>query len=291
MAERFDSKDFAWVVMAINIQRKVGGNLAELLDTVAGTIREREYMRRQVSALAAEGKLSAFVLGLLPPLFFIYLLFTRYDYVSVMFSRSAGLADARRVAGDPGDRRLLDVPDRQGGGLSMTMLFIMGVLLVFTALVLVGLRDRATPRPARVWRGPSSVIEAMTTAPSELTKDLDKSFGERVLIPLQNRSPDRPPALRRRQRRADPPQARPRRQPTRVDRRPGDERQGHRGHGRLGRRGAVLVHARRHPHQDRRGGIAGITVAGFFAPTSTSTSVPTTGPPGCCASCPTPSTC
>ena len=43
-------------------------------------------MRRQVSALAAEGKLSAFVLGGLPPLFFIYLLFTRYDYVSVLFS-------------------------------------------------------------------------------------------------------------------------------------------------------------------------------------------------------------
>ena len=66
VAERFESKDFAWVVMAINIQRRVGGNLAELLETVAGTIREREYMRRQVAALAAEGKLSAFVLGGLP---------------------------------------------------------------------------------------------------------------------------------------------------------------------------------------------------------------------------------
>ena len=59
VADRFQSKDFEWVVMAINIQRQVGGNLAELLDTVAGTIREREYVRRQVAALAAEGKLSA----------------------------------------------------------------------------------------------------------------------------------------------------------------------------------------------------------------------------------------
>jgi tight adherence protein B len=90
VAERFNSKDFAWVVMAINIQRRVGGNLAELLDTVAGTIREREYMRRQVAALAAEGKLSAYVLGGLPPLFFIYLLFTKYDYVSVLWSRPLG---------------------------------------------------------------------------------------------------------------------------------------------------------------------------------------------------------
>jgi tight adherence protein B len=90
VAERFESKDFAWVVMAINIQRRVGGNLAELLETVAGTIREREYMRRQVAALAAEGKLSAFVLGGLPPMFFIYLLFTRYDYISVLFGRPLG---------------------------------------------------------------------------------------------------------------------------------------------------------------------------------------------------------
>ena len=45
--------------MAIRIQREVGGNLAELLDTVAATLREREYLRRQVAALSAEGKLSA----------------------------------------------------------------------------------------------------------------------------------------------------------------------------------------------------------------------------------------
>jgi tight adherence protein B len=90
VAERFESKDFAWVVMAINIQRRVGGNLAELLETVAHTIREREYMRRQVAALAAEGKLSAFVLGGLPPLFLIYLMLTKWDYVSVLFTRPLG---------------------------------------------------------------------------------------------------------------------------------------------------------------------------------------------------------
>jgi tight adherence protein B len=91
VAERFQSKDFEWVVMAINIQRRVGGNLAELLDTVAGTIREREYMRRQVSALAAEGKLSAYVLGGLPPGFLVYLMLTKGDYVNVMFTRPLGL--------------------------------------------------------------------------------------------------------------------------------------------------------------------------------------------------------
>ena len=90
VGERFESKDFEWVVMAIKIQRQVGGNLAELLDTVAATMREREYIRRQVAALAAEGKLSAWVLGGLPPLFMVYLLLTNYDYVIVMFQKPLG---------------------------------------------------------------------------------------------------------------------------------------------------------------------------------------------------------
>lgn len=92
IGERFESKDFEWVVMAIKIQRQVGGNLAELLDTVAATMREREYVRRQVSALAAEGKLSAWVLGGLPPLFMLYLLLTNRDYVIVMFQEPLGWA-------------------------------------------------------------------------------------------------------------------------------------------------------------------------------------------------------
>ncbi|QBR94200.1 type II secretion system F family protein [Nocardioides euryhalodurans] len=90
VSDRFDSKDFSWVVMAIRIQRQVGGNLAELLDTVAATMREREYMRRQVAALSAEGKLSAYVLGGLPPAFMLFLFLTKRDYVMVMFTDPLG---------------------------------------------------------------------------------------------------------------------------------------------------------------------------------------------------------
>ncbi|WP_052336307.1 type II secretion system F family protein [Nocardioides alkalitolerans] len=90
VADRFDSKDFRWAVMAIRIQREVGGNLAELLDTVAGTMREREYLRRQVDALAAEGKLSAWVIGGLPPAFLLYLLLVQRDYVLPMFTEPRG---------------------------------------------------------------------------------------------------------------------------------------------------------------------------------------------------------
>lgn len=91
IADRFESKDFAWVVMAINIQRQVGGNLAELLTTVANTMREREYIRRQVAALAAEGKLSAMVLGGLPPGFLLYLMVANHNYVIVLFQRPLGI--------------------------------------------------------------------------------------------------------------------------------------------------------------------------------------------------------
>jgi len=91
VADRFQSEDFEWVVMAINIQRQVGGNLAELLNTVANTMREREYIRRQVAALAAEGKLSAMVLGGLPPAFLLYLLLANHDYVIVLFTRPLGI--------------------------------------------------------------------------------------------------------------------------------------------------------------------------------------------------------
>ena len=91
VAERMTSKDFEWVVMAIRIQREVGGNLAELLNTVAATLRERDYLRRQVQTLAAEGKLSAYILGGLPPGMVIYMLMVRRDYVMPLFTTPMGL--------------------------------------------------------------------------------------------------------------------------------------------------------------------------------------------------------
>jgi tight adherence protein B len=91
VADRFDSPDFAWVVMAIRIQHQVGGNLAELLDTVAATLRERQYVRRQVGALSAEGKLSAWVIGALPPLFTLYLLLTNRTYLHPLLHDPRGV--------------------------------------------------------------------------------------------------------------------------------------------------------------------------------------------------------
>lgn len=65
-AERMNSEDFSWVSQAIGIHREVGGDLAEVLDRVGATIRERNQIRRQVAALSAEGKMSAYILMALP---------------------------------------------------------------------------------------------------------------------------------------------------------------------------------------------------------------------------------
>lgn len=92
VAERMESHDFHWVVMAVRIQREVGGNLAELLLTVAATLREREYLRRQVRALSAEGRMSAWILGGLPPGFMLYLSMVNRDYLTPMFSTPLGWA-------------------------------------------------------------------------------------------------------------------------------------------------------------------------------------------------------
>jgi tight adherence protein B len=92
MAERVDSQDLRWAVIAINVQRQVGGNLAEVLDTVAKTVRERAYIQRQVNVLSAEGKFSVVILSVLPFLILLYLSIVNPDYVEPLFSTTAGLA-------------------------------------------------------------------------------------------------------------------------------------------------------------------------------------------------------
>jgi tight adherence protein B len=91
ISTRMVSQDFAWVVMAIRIHREVGGNLAEILTTVAATIRERERLRRQVRGLSAEGRLSAWILGGLPPIFATYLILVRPTYIKPLFTDPLGV--------------------------------------------------------------------------------------------------------------------------------------------------------------------------------------------------------
>jgi len=91
MAVRINSDDLKWAVIAINVQRQVGGNLAEVLDIVAATVRERSYIRRQVRVLSAEGRISVAILAAIPFVILLYLAIVNPDYVSLLFTRTGGL--------------------------------------------------------------------------------------------------------------------------------------------------------------------------------------------------------
>ena len=66
MNRRVESKDFDLVVTAVLIQRQVGGNLSQVLDSISTTITERIRMRREVMSLTAQGRLSGAIVGALP---------------------------------------------------------------------------------------------------------------------------------------------------------------------------------------------------------------------------------
>jgi tight adherence protein B len=90
ITERMRSDDWNWAVMAIEIQREVGGNLAEVLQTVADTMLQRNRLRGEIRALTAEGRISAVVLGALPFVLFGFLFVIARDYLEPLFTDSRG---------------------------------------------------------------------------------------------------------------------------------------------------------------------------------------------------------
>ena len=91
MANRTKSVDFKWTVMAIRLQRQVGGNLAEVLSTVSQTIRDRYSLKRQIKALSAEGRLSSLILAILPVVMFAALLLLNPVFLRPLFTTTMGI--------------------------------------------------------------------------------------------------------------------------------------------------------------------------------------------------------
>jgi tight adherence protein B len=91
MAKRTGSVDFEWTVMAIRLQRQVGGNLAEVLSTVSQTIRDRYSLKRQIRALSAEGRLSSLILSFLPILLFAALLAFNPLFLRPLYTTTIGI--------------------------------------------------------------------------------------------------------------------------------------------------------------------------------------------------------
>jgi len=90
LGERVSSADMEMVITAISIQRSVGGNLAQLLDGVSYTMRERERIRGEVKTLTSQQRMTGIVIGALP--FFLGILFYAInpDYMGVLFTETVG---------------------------------------------------------------------------------------------------------------------------------------------------------------------------------------------------------
>ena len=92
MADRVGSQDLEWVIQAIEIQREVGGDLAEVFDTVGNTIRDRTRIRLKAAALSAEGRISALVLLILPFGLGAVMAVANPDYLDPLFRSGTGYA-------------------------------------------------------------------------------------------------------------------------------------------------------------------------------------------------------
>lgn len=87
MYRRVPSEDLDLIITAVNIQREVGGNLAEILDTISYTIRERVRIKGEIRTLTAQGRISGWVVGLLPLALSGVLYAINGEYMSQLWER------------------------------------------------------------------------------------------------------------------------------------------------------------------------------------------------------------
>jgi tight adherence protein B len=91
MGKRVYSDDLNMVITAILIQRQVGGNLAEILDNISNTIRDRARLKRQIKILTAQGRLSGLIIGMLPIALAVALMAINPDYMGLLFEDPRGI--------------------------------------------------------------------------------------------------------------------------------------------------------------------------------------------------------
>lgn len=91
MAKRVNSEDLDLVITAVLIQRQVGGNLSEVLDTIAGEIRDRIRIKREIKTLTAQGRISGTIIGLLPVFLICFILTIKPDYLMDFVRTKTGI--------------------------------------------------------------------------------------------------------------------------------------------------------------------------------------------------------
>lgn len=91
LSKRTDDEDLDMFITALLIQRQVGGNLAEVLDTISNTIRERVKLRGEIRSLTAQGRLSAAIISLLPVVLTLAISVLNPGYLNVLFTTLPGI--------------------------------------------------------------------------------------------------------------------------------------------------------------------------------------------------------
>lgn len=92
MAGRVRSEDFDLVVSAVSIQRQTGGNLSEILDTIAGTIRERYKIKGEIKTMTGQGRVSGIIIGALPVVLLLIMSLINKELIMTLFTTPIGNA-------------------------------------------------------------------------------------------------------------------------------------------------------------------------------------------------------
>ena len=117
LLRRINSEDLDLVITAVNVQREVGGNLAEILDVISFTIRERVRIKGEISALTAQGRATAWVIASLPILLVLLLFLLNREYIMQFFNpetRSCGIpilvvASIMVISGFYASQKIVDI--------------------------------------------------------------------------------------------------------------------------------------------------------------------------------------
>jgi tight adherence protein B len=91
MVQRFPLTDLELLITAIILQKQTGGNLAEILDNIAETIRDRLALKREVKTITAQGILSGWIIALIPVFITLILMVLNPSYIMILFTDRLGI--------------------------------------------------------------------------------------------------------------------------------------------------------------------------------------------------------
>jgi tight adherence protein B len=91
MASRVESDNLDLMITAVLIQRQIGGNLAEILDNISNTLRERIRIKGEIKTLTAQGRISGMIIGFLPPVLIAVLLLLNPSYIGILIQKKIGI--------------------------------------------------------------------------------------------------------------------------------------------------------------------------------------------------------